>query len=78
MENKVYRAYGILTQARIISDEAMRLLSDVLLGIECGLITDVPAKKVKKLILLIRIAILQQLIGRGKQRRTGLLPRGGD
>ncbi|HHU51061.1 MAG TPA: protein arginine kinase [Firmicutes bacterium] len=65
MENKVYRAYGILTQARIISsDEAMRLLSDVLLGIECGLITDVPAKKVKELILLIRIAILQQLIGR--------------
>ena len=65
IENRVHRAYGILTQARLISsEEAMRLLSDVWLGIECGLIPDLSAESVKELILLIRIAILQKLIGR--------------
>jgi|SRR5690554_1258105 len=65
MENRVHRAYGILTQARLISsEEAMKLLSDVWLGIECGLIPDLQAETVKELIPLIRVSILQQLIGR--------------
>ena len=39
-EDSIYRSYGILSQARILTaKEAMTLLSDVKLGIELGLLT---------------------------------------
>ena len=65
LENKVYRAYGLLTQSRLLtSAEAMNLLSDVWLGVEAGIIPAVHFQAVKELLLLIRVAILQQLIGK--------------
>src|SRR5690554_3626196 len=65
LENKVYRAYGLLTQSRLLtSAEAMNLLSDVWLGVEAGIIAAVHSQAVKELLLLIRVAILQQLIGK--------------
>lgn len=65
LENRVYRAYGLLSQARLISsDEAVKLLSDVWLGVEVGLISEVKARVIKELLLLNRVAILQTLIGR--------------
>lgn len=68
LENKVYRAYGLLTQSRLLtSHEAMLLLSDLLLGVETGLVPAVRPQAVKELFLLIRVAILQQLIGRELQ-----------
>ncbi|NLY89528.1 MAG: protein arginine kinase [Firmicutes bacterium] len=68
LENKVYRAYGLLTQSRLLnSHEAMLLLSDLLLGVEAGLVPTVRAQAVKELFLLIRVAILQQLIGKELQ-----------
>jgi len=68
LENKVYRAYGLLTQSRLLtSNEAMHLLSDLLLGVETGLVPAVRPQAVKELFLLIRVAILQQLIGRELQ-----------
>ncbi len=68
LENKVYRAYGLLTQSRLLtSHEAMHLLSDLLLGVEAGLVPAVRPQAVKELFLLIRVAILQQLIGRELQ-----------
>ncbi len=68
LENKVYRAYGLLTQSRLLtSNEAMHLLSDLLLGVETGLVPTVQPQAVKELFLLIRVAILQQLIGRELQ-----------
>lgn len=68
LENKVYRAYGLLTQSRLLtSHEAMGLLSDLLLGVEAGMVPTVRPQAVKELFLLIRVAILQQLIGRELQ-----------
>ena len=68
LENKVYRAYGLLTQSRLLtSHEAMGLLSDLLLGVEAGLVPTVRPQAVKELFLLIRVAILQQLIGKELQ-----------
>ncbi len=65
LENKVYRAYGLLTQSRLLtSEEALVLLSDLWLGVEAGIIPVVDLQAVKELLLLIRVAILQQLIGK--------------
>lgn len=65
LENKVYRAYGLLTQSRLLtSHEAMLLLSDLLLGVDTGILPTARPQAVKELILLIRVAILQQLIGK--------------
>ena len=65
LENKVYRAYGLLTQSRLLtSEEALVLLSDLWLGVEAGIIPAVDLQAVKELLLLIRVAILQQLIGK--------------
>ncbi len=65
LEDRVGRAYGILLNARIInSDETLRLLSDVRLGIELGLIQANPGV-VDELWMLTRAACLQKMDGRG-------------
>ncbi len=63
-EDQIYRAYGILANARIISTkEALELLSAVLLGIDLGLILDVNRNLIKGLMLGIRSAHLQKTMG---------------
>lgn len=63
-EDQIYRAYGLLSQARIIStQEAMDLLSTVLLGIDLGMIQDLDRGLVKKLMVEIRSAHLQKMMG---------------
>lgn len=53
IEDRVHRAYGILTQARIIdTQEAMRLLSDLRLGVGMGLISDISYPKLNQLLVL--------------------------
>lgn len=65
LEDRLCRAYGLLSQARLItSEEAMRLLSDVRLGVDLELIPQVNAKAIRELFLLTRAAILQRLIGK--------------
>lgn len=65
LEDRVCRAYGLLSQARLItSEEALRLLSDVRLGVDLELIPKVNAQAVRELFLLTRVAILQKLIGK--------------
>ena len=65
LEDTVYRAYGILSNARLLtSEEALRLLSDVRLGIDAGLITEVDGKVLGELMVLTRPAYLQKLVGR--------------
>lgn len=50
IEDKVMRAYGLLTQARILTNqETMSLLSDVRLGINLGLINDISLEKISGL-----------------------------
>lgn len=52
LENKVYRAYGILSNAKkISSDEAKELLSSIKLGTDMGIITELNDLKVNELLL---------------------------
>ena len=65
LEDKVYRALGILTNARFISsEEAETLMSKVKLGTDLGIISELDDAKVKKLELYIKPANLQKYYGR--------------
>ena len=65
LEDKVYRSYGILTNARkLSSDECENLLSDVKLGIDLGIISEFSDKKIKELYIYTKPANLQKRIGK--------------
>lgn len=65
LEDKVWRAYGILANARVLSTtDAMGLLSTVRLGIDLGLIKHLQPKILQELMVLIRPAHLQYIMGR--------------
>jgi len=65
LNDMVFRSYGIFSNARIISsDEGMKLLSDVRLGIDMGIITDITLETINEIMLLIQPANLQKLAGR--------------
>ncbi len=64
LEDRVYRAYGILTNAKkITSDECISLLSEVKLGTDLGIIKELDDGKVKKLELYTKPANLQKYVG---------------
>ncbi len=65
LEDRLFRSYGTLTQARILSSqETLKLLSDVKLGVELGIITGVNNENIRKLIFMTRASILQKVIGK--------------
>jgi protein arginine kinase len=65
LEDKVWRAFGTLRETRTISsEETMELLSLVRLGVNLGLIPNVPINRVNDLFLLTQPAHLQKLEGR--------------
>lgn len=62
LENKTWRAYGLLQNARIISSsETIELLSDVRLGVDIGIIKHINRKLINQLFILIQPAHLQKL-----------------
>lgn len=64
IEDKVFRSLGILRGARIIStDEATNLLTTVRLGIVLGIINELKVSEVSQLLVLIRPANLQVILG---------------
>lgn len=64
LEDRVYRSYGVLTNSRkISSDECKRLLSDVKLGTDLGIITEINDAKVKKLEVYTQAGNLQKYTG---------------
>lgn len=64
IEDRVYRAYGILKYARILSsEEAMRLFSDLRLGMELKIISGITAKLLNVLMVKIRPAFLIKMAG---------------
>ena len=64
-EDKVYRALGILQNARLLtSDECIELLSNVKLGTDMGIIRELDDAKVKKLFLYTKKANLQKYYGK--------------
>ncbi|GAB6085540.1 protein arginine kinase [Alkaliphilus crotonatoxidans] len=61
LEDRVHRAYGILTNARVISTgEAMRYISDVKLGIGMNLVEGVTLEKLNQLMAMIQIGYIQK------------------
>lgn len=62
IEDQFYRSLGILKNARLIStDEAVRLLSDLRLGVSCGIIKNIPVNIVDELVIITQPAnILKQ------------------
>jgi len=65
LEDRLRRSYGILSQARLIStQEALKLLSDVKLGADLGIITEVNHYFIKELMFLTRTSILRSLYGK--------------
>lgn len=64
LEDKVYRAYGILVNSRkLSSEEANILLSDVKLGTDMGIIKELNDLKVRKLEMYTKPANLQKYVG---------------
>ena len=64
VHDQVSRAYGVLKTAHTISsDETMILLSSVRLGINLGLIDDLPMATVNELFVQVQPAFLQKLQG---------------
>ncbi|HSH35930.1 protein arginine kinase, partial [Schnuerera sp.] len=61
MEDKIFRSLGILKYSRnITSKEAMKLLSNVRLGIEMGIINDIEFKEITKLMIEVQPASIQK------------------
>jgi protein arginine kinase len=64
LEDKIYRALGILTYCRsITSKEAMELLSYLRLGIIMGLITEIAVEMVTSLFFLVQKSHIQKIRG---------------
>jgi len=62
--DRVGRAYGILTNAHIISsEEVTRLWYDVRLGVDLGLLPALPAPALNEMIVATRASFLQRLAG---------------
>ncbi|HKM43690.1 MAG TPA: protein arginine kinase [Limnochordia bacterium] len=60
----LFRSYGILSNARVItSQEAMELLSDLKLGVDLGVIEHGDPEVLKQLMVQIRSAHLQKMMG---------------
>ncbi|GAB4116059.1 MAG: protein arginine kinase [Candidatus Caldatribacteriota bacterium] len=62
LEDQIWRAYGILSQARIISSaEAMELLSKLRLGVELKIVSQINLELINRLMLMLQPAYLQIL-----------------
>ncbi|MBO5005305.1 MAG: protein arginine kinase [Clostridia bacterium] len=72
LENRVYRAYGLLLySSKLSSEECRRLLSDVKLGTDLGIIKELNDMQVNKLQLYTKPGNLQKYFGKileGSQR----------
>ncbi len=65
VEDKIWRAYGILKYARQInSEDVMNLLSAVRLGLSLGLVTTVDIRTVNEVLILTQPAHLQKRLGK--------------
>lgn len=65
LEDRVWRAYGILGTARVMSTrEAMGLLSDLRLGVELGILPRVEGRVLNELQVQVSPAMLQVIEGR--------------
>lgn len=65
LEDRIWRSYGMLKVARMISsEEIMHLLSQVRMGVNLGLINDIEMKTLNELFILTLPGHLQKLEGK--------------
>ncbi|MBP5426503.1 MAG: protein arginine kinase [Clostridiales bacterium] len=65
LEDRIYRAYGIFTNARKIStEEGLKIVSDIRLGIDLGLINNIDKRLLNEIALNIKPANLQKVLGK--------------
>ncbi len=65
VEDKVFRSYGVLKNAHIISSqETVELLSMVRLGIDLDILHDVDRNVINELFIMIQPAHLQKISGK--------------
>jgi protein arginine kinase len=65
VEDRIFRSYGLFSNARIIStEESLRLLSDIRAGVNLGIIKDISLKCLNELMLSVQPATLQRIEGR--------------
>jgi protein arginine kinase len=68
LEDRVWRAYGMLRHARVLSsEESMMLFSALRMGVHLGLIRDVPLQIINELFLYSQPGHLQKLAGRSME-----------
>jgi len=78
IEDKVWRAYGLLTCARSMSfDEMMNLLSAVRLGTSMKLLPEIGVSKLNQLLLWTQVAHLERRAGRALSKREREIERAG-
>ena len=78
IEDKVWRAYGLLRYARSISfDEMMNLLSAVRLGVSMKLLPEIRVSKLNELLLWTQTAHSEKLAGRSLTKREREIERAG-
>ena len=64
MEDTIYRSYGLLSNCRKISlEEAQKLISNVKMGTDLGLLPELNDSKVQQLILYTKPANMQKYLG---------------
>ncbi len=64
MRDKIYRSIGILSNARIMtSDEALKLLSTVRLGVEAGIIEELDTEGIDRMIIRVQPGNLHRELG---------------
>ena len=65
LEDRVYRAYGLLTNARkLSSDECKKLISEVKLGVDLGIIKELDDGKIRQIELYTKAGNLQKYVGK--------------
>jgi len=65
LTDRIFRALGTLSYARIITTgEALELLSDLRMGVDIGLIKDIDEKTIRELMILIRPAYIEYMVGK--------------
>lgn len=65
LEDRIFRSYGILKNARIMdTGETLRRLSDLRLGVDMGIIEDIDITDINKIMLLIQPGGLQKSAGK--------------
>ncbi len=64
-EDRIFRSYGVLENARILStQECFKLLSDVRLGVSMGIINDVNILTLNEILVFSQPATLQKIAGK--------------